>query len=106
MPARGRVARHYHEPPQGPYSRESVPLHRSHSSFLQEELDVLHSDLRQLAADNRAIVEDHAAHKCELEAGKEELHRFNLVMAGIRYEQEACIRELVEKARRLEAELR
>lgn len=67
---------------------------------------MLHSDLRRLAADNRAIVEDHTALQCELEAGKEELHRISLLMAEIRSEKEACIRELVEKARRLEAELR
>jgi predicted acyltransferase (DUF342 family) len=67
---------------------------------------MLHSDLRRLASDNRTIVEDRTALECELEAGKEELRRLSLLMAGIRSEKEACIGELVEKVRRLEAELR
>ncbi|KAF3327150.1 protein FLX-like 3 [Carex littledalei] len=106
MSARGRVGRHYHEPPRRPYSRGPAPPHRPHPSVLQEELDILHSELRQLAADRRAIAEERAALQCELDNGNEELHRFNLLVAEIRSEKEACIRELVEKARRLEAELR
>ena len=106
MSARDRVGRHYHEPPRRPYSRGAAPPHRPHPSVLQEELDILHSELRQLAADRRAIAEEHAALQCELDNGNEELYRFNLLVAEIRSEKEACIRELVEKARRLEAELR
>ncbi|KAJ3684445.1 hypothetical protein LUZ61_013609 [Rhynchospora tenuis] len=106
MSARGRASRHYHEPPRRPYPRGPSPPPRPHPYVLQEELDILHSDLRKMALDRRAIIEDRAALERDLDAGKEELHRLKLLMAQIRSEKETYIAQLVMKARRLEVDLR
>ncbi|KAJ4771856.1 DNA double-strand break repair protein [Rhynchospora pubera] len=108
MSARGRASRHYHEPPppRRPYPRGPSPPPHPHPYALQEELDILHSDLHKMALDRRAILEDRAALERDLDAGKEELHRLKLLMAQIGSEKETYIAQLVMKARRLEVDLR
>lgn len=84
------------------------PLPRAlpHPALLEEELEMQHAEIQRLLSDNRRLVEDRIALQRELGAAKEELHRMNIVIADIRAEEELRSRELFEKGRKLEADLR
>ncbi|KAL5579508.1 hypothetical protein UlMin_011950 [Ulmus minor] len=95
-------------PLEGPYVR-GPPLHRPlppHPAILEEEIEMQHAEIRRLLADNRRLVDDRVAFQRELGAAKEEIHRLNLAMADIRAEEDLRSRELYEKGRKLEADLR
>lgn len=84
------------------------PLPRAlpHPAMLEEELEMQHAEIRRLLGDNRRLVEDRIALQRELGAAKEELHRMNIAITDIRAEDELRSRELFEKGRKLEADLR
>ncbi|KAJ4835855.1 hypothetical protein Tsubulata_030112 [Turnera subulata] len=80
--------------------------HHHHPALLEEELEMQHAEIRRLVTDNRRLIDDRMALQQELGADKEELRRLNLLIADIRAEHEMRSRELVEKAMKLEADLR
>ncbi|KAF3450618.1 hypothetical protein FNV43_RR06707 [Rhamnella rubrinervis] len=84
------------------------PLPRAlpHPAMLEEELEMQHAEIRRLLSDNRRLVEDRIALQRELGAAKEELHRMNIAITDIRAEDELRSRELFEKSRKLDADLR
>ncbi|KAK6125106.1 hypothetical protein DH2020_016236 [Rehmannia glutinosa] len=86
----------------GPLARPMPP----HPALLEEELEIRHVELRRLLGENRRLVEDRIALERELTAAKEELRRMNLAIADMRAEQELQSRELIERSRKLEADLR
>ncbi|KAL6559960.1 hypothetical protein OROGR_005077 [Orobanche gracilis] len=77
-----------------------------HPALLEEELELRHVELRRLLGENRRLVEDRISLERELTAAKGELHRMNNDIADIRAEQEIQSRELIERGRKLEADLR
>lgn len=88
--------------PEGHVVRGPLP---PHPALLEEELEIQHVEIRRLFGENRRLVEDRIALQQELGAAKEELHRMNFVISEIRADQERHSRELIERARKLEAEL-
>ncbi|WOK93609.1 hypothetical protein Cni_G02309 [Canna indica] len=111
MAGRGRLPRQaYEEGRRGYPAPAEVPfarVHRPpHPAAVEEELELQMMEMRRLLADNRGLAEDHTAFHRELIASKEELHRMSMVIADIRAEKEAHVRELIEKSLKLEADLR
>lgn len=101
----GRVLddrRSYPEIHQGPRMR--VAPH-PHPAVLEDELELQEVELQRLLADNRALVEERAALNREIQAGKDEVRHLNVIIADITTEKEAYISKLVDKRRKLEAEL-
>ncbi|KAK3119096.1 hypothetical protein QOZ80_9BG0713740 [Eleusine coracana subsp. coracana] len=79
---------------------------RPHPAVLQEEFELQEVELRRLLADNRALVEERDLLHREVQAGKEEVHSLNGIIAHINTEKEDYISKLVDKRKKLEAELR
>lgn len=77
-----------------------------HPAALEEELELQEVELRRLLADNRALVEERADLNRELQAGKDEVRHLNVIISDITAEKETYISKLVDKKRKLEAELR
>ncbi|GER53509.1 protein kinase PKN/PRK1 [Striga asiatica] len=76
-----------------------------HPALLEEELEIRHVELRRLLGDNRRMVEDRVTLERELAAAKEELRRMNIAIGDMRAEQELQSRELIERGRKLEADI-
>lgn len=79
---------------------------RSHPDVLEEEIQLHEIDFRRLMADRHALAEERMELHRELQAGKEEVRHLNMIIAEINAKKEAYISELVDKRRKLEAELR
>ncbi|KAL8056092.1 hypothetical protein ABFX02_04G097400 [Erythranthe guttata] len=88
--------------PRGPLVRHMPP----HPALLEEELEIRHVELRRLLLENRRLLDDRGALERELTGAHEELRRLNIAIAEIRAEQELQSRELIERARKLESDLR
>jgi chromosome segregation ATPase len=76
-----------------------------HPTVLEDELELQEVELQRLLAHNRALVEDREVLSREIQAGKDELRHLNVIFADISTEKEAYIGKLVDKRRKLEAEL-
>lgn len=74
---------------------------RPHPAALEEEIE-----FRRLMADRHALAEERMELQRELQAGKEEVRHLNMIIAEINGKKEAFVNELVDKRRKLEAELR
>lgn len=94
-------------PSAGPYAR-GPPFSRAPPppGLLEQEFEVQHAEMRRILADNRQLLEDRIALQRELSAAKEEIHRINLIIGDIRAEQEIHLRDLLERTRKLESDLR
>ncbi|CAL4911249.1 unnamed protein product [Urochloa decumbens] len=79
---------------------------RPHPAVLEEELELQEVELRRLLAHNRALAAERAELNRALQAGKDEVRHLNAIISNISAEKEACISKLVDKKRKLEAELR
>nr|CAB3463303.1 unnamed protein product [Digitaria exilis] len=77
-----------------------------HPAVLEEELELQEVELRRLLADNRALGEERTELTRELQAGKDEIRHLNVIISDITAEKETYIGKLVDKKRKLEAELR
>ncbi|CAN6361881.1 unnamed protein product [Urochloa humidicola] len=87
---------------QGPRMR-GAPHPHPHPA---EELELQEVELRRLLADNRALAEERADLSRELQAGKDEVRHLNVIISEITAEKEVYISKLMDKKRKLEAELR
>lgn len=96
------VRRAYPDIHEGPRMRVAP---NPHPSVLEEQLELQEVELRRLLADNRALVEERAVLHGELQAGKDEVRHLNVIIADITTEKESYISKLVDKRRKLEAEL-
>jgi chromosome segregation ATPase len=76
-----------------------------HPTVLEDELELQEVELQRLLAHNHALVEDREVLSREIQAGKDELRHLNVIFADISTEKEAYIGKLVDKRRKLEAEL-
>lgn len=79
---------------------------RSHTAMPEEEIEIQGAEFRRLMADHRALAEERLALHRELQAGKDEVRHLNTIIADISAKKETYIGELVDKRRKLEAELR
>ncbi|TVU51317.1 hypothetical protein EJB05_02733, partial [Eragrostis curvula] len=79
---------------------------RPHPAVLEEEFELQEVELRRLLADNRALVEERDILHREVQAGRDEVGHLNMIIADINVEKEDYINKLVDKRRKLEAELR
>uniref|UniRef100_A0A0D9XXM8 Protein FLX-like 3 n=1 Tax=Leersia perrieri TaxID=77586 RepID=A0A0D9XXM8_9ORYZ len=95
--------RGYPEIHEGPVMR-IAPRH--HTTILEEEFEIQEAELRRLMADHRALADERLALHRELQAGKDEIRHLNMIIADISAKKESYISELVDKRRKLEAELR
>lgn len=111
MSARNRISREAMSsrrgyPLEGPYARPPMSRPLPHPALMEEELEMQHTEIRRLLADNRRLVEDVVGLQRELGAAKEEIHRMNVAIGEIRTEEDLRSRELFEKGKKLEADLR
>ncbi|CAN6339922.1 unnamed protein product [Urochloa humidicola] len=97
--------RAYPEIHEGPRMR-GAPHPHPHPAVLEEELQLQEVELRRLLEHNRALAEERAELNRELQAGKDEVRHLNVIISDITAEKEAYISKLVDKKRKLEAELR
>ncbi|KAJ1265144.1 hypothetical protein BS78_08G057100 [Paspalum vaginatum] len=97
------VRRAYPDIHEGPRMRGAP---HPHPAALEEHLELQEVELQRLLADNRALLEERAVLHGELQAGKDEVRHLNVIIADITTEKEAYISKLVDKRRKLEAELR
>ncbi|XP_006663897.1 protein FLX-like 3 [Oryza brachyantha] len=88
---------------EGPVMRVA---HRPRTPILEEEIEIQEAEIRRLMADHRALGDEHLALHRELQAGKDEIRHLNMIIADISAKKEVYITELVDKRRKLEAELR
>ncbi|MED6193046.1 hypothetical protein PIB30_015248 [Stylosanthes scabra] len=99
-------------PSDAPYARPPPPIPRPvippphPAALLEEEFELQHAEMRRVIADNRRLIEDRVALQRDLAAAKEELHRMNLAIGDIRAEHELHSRELIDKGRKMESDLR
>lgn len=73
---------------------------------LQEEFELQEVELRRLLADNRALVEERDGLHRDVQGLKDEVHHLNGIIAQITTGKEDYNSKLVDKRRKLEAELR
>jgi chromosome segregation ATPase len=83
-----------------------APHPHPHPAVLEEELEFQEVEIRRLLADNRALAEERTELSRELQAGKDEVRHLNVIISDINAEKEAYVSKLVDKNRKLEAELR
>ncbi|EES16812.1 protein FLX-like 3 [Sorghum bicolor] len=94
--------RAYPEIHEGPRMRGAP---HPHPAVLEDELELQEVELRRLLAHNWALVQDREVLSREIQAGKDEVRQLNMIFADISTEKEAYISKLVDKRRKLEAEL-
>ncbi|KAL5716492.1 hypothetical protein ACHQM5_018174 [Ranunculus cassubicifolius] len=75
------------------------------SLFLEERLTIQHQEIQGLLADNQGLAATHVALKQELEATQNELQRMGHIAGTLHVEKDGQLREMHEKAMKLEAEL-
>nr|XP_043636668.1 protein FLC EXPRESSOR [Erigeron canadensis] len=90
-----------HIPPESLNSRRqsSPPRHQTHRPIITHEIQTLLSDNQRLAA-------AHVALKQELAVALQDLRHFSSAAANIKAEREAEVREVFEKAIKMESEVR
>lgn len=64
------------------------------------------AEIRRLDAENRRLNEDRLALQRDLTVAQAEIHRLNLVIVEARTERDERVRELIEKGRKMEADIR
>ena len=79
---------------------------RSHPAVMEEEIELHEVEFRRLMADRHSLAEERLELHRELQGRKEEVRHLNMIIAEINGKKEAYITELVDKRRKLEAELR
>ncbi|NP_001149403.1 uncharacterized protein LOC100283029 [Zea mays] len=94
--------RAYPELHQGSRMRAAPP---PYPAAFEDELELQEVELRRLSAHNRALVEERELLSREIQAGKDEVRHLNVIIADINTEKEAYISKLMDKRRKLEAEL-
>lgn len=80
-----------------------IPIH---AASLENELELQRYDMEKIFAKNRHILDDNTLLKRELVAAKDEIHRMGQVIPKLQAENEGQIRELMDKGRKLDSELR
>ncbi|XP_051185553.1 protein FLX-like 3 [Lolium perenne] len=83
-----------------------APRPHPHPAVMEEEIELHEVEFRRLMADRHALGEERMELHRELQANKEEVRHLNMIIAEINGKKEAYIAELVDKRRKLEAELR
>ncbi|KAG6398935.1 hypothetical protein SASPL_140407 [Salvia splendens] len=111
MAGRNRMPHHpdsfrgAHEDPHSLPHGMPMPL-PPHPAVLEEELEFQHRDIQRLLTENRHVIDDNVMLQRDLTSVKDEIHRLNQVIPKMHADKEARRRELIERAMKLEAELR
>ncbi|XP_071693636.1 protein FLX-like 3 [Rutidosis leptorrhynchoides] len=77
-----------------------------HPAILEEELELQHHDIQRIMADNGLVVEENVSLQRELTAVKDEIHRLGQIIPKLHADREARARDLIDRGRKLESELR
>ncbi|KAJ0433587.1 hypothetical protein HanRHA438_Chr17g0813901 [Helianthus annuus] len=77
-----------------------------HPAVLEEELELQHHDIQRIRAENGHVVEENVVLQRELTAVKDEIHRLGQIIPKLHAERDARARDLIDRGRKLEAELR
>ncbi|KAJ8570146.1 hypothetical protein K7X08_006723 [Anisodus acutangulus] len=77
-----------------------------HPSALEEELELQHRDMQRFLAENRHMIDENVMLERELSAVKDEMHRLSQVIPKMRADNEAQVREYIDRGMKLEADLR
>ncbi|WMV28224.1 hypothetical protein MTR67_021609 [Solanum verrucosum] len=92
-------------PPRVIMQRGPGPL-PPHPSVLEEELELQHRDMQRFIAENRQVIDENVMLERELSAVKDDIHRLSQVIPKMRADNEAQLREYIERGMKLEADLR
>ncbi|KAK4376460.1 hypothetical protein RND71_002756 [Anisodus tanguticus] len=77
-----------------------------HPSALEEELELQHRDMQRFLAENRHMIDENVMLERELSAVKDEMHRLSQVIPKMLANNEAQVREYIDRGMKLEADLR
>ncbi|KAK9052258.1 hypothetical protein SSX86_028886 [Deinandra increscens subsp. villosa] len=77
-----------------------------HPAVLEEELELQHHDIQRIVVENGHVVEENVSLQRELTPVKDEIHRLGQIIPKLHADREARARDLMERGRKLEAELR
>ncbi|KAI4313930.1 hypothetical protein L6164_026872 [Bauhinia variegata] len=111
MAGRHRMPRHsdgfrgYRDGPR-PIMNRGPGLLPPHPAALEEELELQRRDIQNILAENRVVVDDNTILQRQLTAAKEDTYRLGQIMQKVQADKEAHTRELIERGRKLEADLR
>lgn len=94
---------HAEPPSRQPFNRPRPPLH---PDIYEEEIDNQMAEIRRLDTENRRLNDDRLALQRHLTVAQEEIHRLNLVIVETRAERDERVREMIEKGRKMEADIR
>ncbi|XP_009777705.1 protein FLX-like 3 [Nicotiana tabacum] len=92
-------------PPRVIMQRGPGPL-PPHPAALEEELEIQHRDMQRILGENRHVIDENVMLERELSAVKDEMHRLSQVIPKMRADNEAQVREYIDRGMRLEADLR
>ncbi|KAM6589131.1 hypothetical protein CsatA_011736 [Cannabis sativa] len=81
----------------------SLPIH---PTGLEEERELQHRDMRRIISENRVVIDDNTLLQRDVTAVKDEIRRLGQVVLPLRTEKDARARDLMEKVRKLEADLK
>ncbi|XP_062110125.1 protein FLX-like 3 [Humulus lupulus] len=81
----------------------SLPIH---PAGLEEEREIQHRDIRRILSENRLVIEDNTLLQRDLTAAKDEIRRLGQVIPTLGAEKDARARDLKEKVRKLEVDLK
>uniref|UniRef100_A0A1D1ZDL8 Kinesin light chain 4 n=1 Tax=Anthurium amnicola TaxID=1678845 RepID=A0A1D1ZDL8_9ARAE len=92
----------------GPFGRVGggPPQRPLHPAVLEERLAGQHQEIQGLLIDNQRLAATHVALKQELAAAQHELQRVSHVVGAMHADKDSQLREMYEKAMKMESELR
>ncbi|XP_052199618.1 protein FLX-like 3 isoform X1 [Diospyros lotus] len=105
LPRQPEAFRGFRDGPRPIIHRGPGPL-PLHPAALEEELEMQHREIQRILAENRHVIDENVILQRELAAAKDEIHRLGQVIPKLRADGEAHARELIDRALKLEAELR
>lgn len=82
--------------------RESPPRHH----LVDDRIAVHHREIQSLLVDNQRLAATHVALKQELSLALQDLRHFSSAASNVKAERDAEVREVYEKAVKMEAEVR
>ncbi|KAK9750398.1 hypothetical protein RND81_02G193800 [Saponaria officinalis] len=111
MAGRNRMPRHpadlqgFRDDPRSHINRGPGPLHVHHLA-LEEEIEIQHRENKKIVIENRHLIEENMSIERELGDAKSEMRRLRELIGKLRTEKDAKTRSLVERAMKLEADVR
>ena len=79
---------------------------RLHPALVEERIAAQHRDIQSLLLDNQRLAATHVALKQEFAAANQELRQLSAAAAEVKAQRDAQVREVYERALKVEAEVR